>query len=329
LLVVGGNWHDADCAALEDFAAANAIPVMTAFRRQDIFDNAHRCCAGFLGYSQHAEAAAFADEADCVVILGARLDDPTTAGYTLWRDGRERSFAHVHPAAEVLGRSYAPDLAIVADPGRVVQALSESGRLPALERGGWCERLNAAWRAAAAPPKASAALDPAAVMAALNARLDDDAIVCIDAGNFTLWPQRFRAYRRPGRLLGAVNGAMGHAVPAAVGAALSCPERRVVACVGDGGMLMTGQELATAAQYGARPLVLVFDNAKYGTIEMHQDRRYPGRRIGNALRNPDFAAMARAFGLCGVTVTTTAEIAPALDTALAADTAALVHLLVE
>ncbi|MCP5199544.1 MAG: thiamine pyrophosphate-binding protein [Gammaproteobacteria bacterium] len=329
LLVVGGNWNDADCGALQAFAAANAIPVMTAFRRQDVFDNAHSCAAGFLGYSQHAAAAGLAEQADCVVVLGARLDDPTTGGYTLWRDGRRRTLVHVHPAVEVLGRNYVPDLAVLADAGATAQALAARGRLPAPARGDWCERLNAAWRAAAAPPATAAALDPAAVMAALNARLDDDAIVCIDAGNFTLWPQRFRAYRRPGRLLGAVNGAMGHAVPAAVGAALSCPERRVVACVGDGGMLMTGQELATAAQYGARPLVLVFDNAKYGTIEMHQDRRYPGRRIGNALRNPDFAAMARAFGLCGVTVTTTAEIAPALDTALAADTAALVHLLLE
>jgi acetolactate synthase-1/2/3 large subunit len=163
-------------------------------------------------------------------------------------------------------------------------------------------------------------------MAALNARLDDDAIVCIDAGNFTLWPQRYRQYRRPGRLLGAVNGAMGHAVPAAVGAALTCPGRRVVACVGDGGMLMTGQELATAAQYGAHLLVLVFDNGKYGTIEMHQDRRYPGRRIGNELHNPDFAAMARAFGLHGARVTTTAEVVPALDAALAAEGAAVLHL---
>ncbi|MGE0482643.1 MAG: thiamine pyrophosphate-dependent enzyme [Gammaproteobacteria bacterium] len=329
LIVVGGNWSDAECAALERFAAANAIPVMTVFRRQDLFDNAHACAAGFLGYSQHAEAAAFANAADCVLVLGARLDDPTTGGYTLWRDDAARTLVHVHPDADVIGRNYAADLAIVAAHGAVAGALAARGRLPAPPRGDWCERLNAAWRAAAAPPPCTAALDPAAVMAALNARLDDDAIVCIDAGNFTLWPQRYRAYRRPGRLLGAINGAMGHAVPAAVGAALTCPGQRVVACVGDGGMLMTGQELATAAQYGARPLVLVFDNGKYGTIEMHQDRRYPGRRIGNELQNPDFAALARAFGLYGGTVTTTAEVAPALDAALAADTAALVHLLVE
>ncbi|MEQ8663305.1 MAG: thiamine pyrophosphate-dependent enzyme, partial [Gammaproteobacteria bacterium] len=155
------------------------------------------------------------------------------------------------------------------------------------------------------------------------------AIVTSDAGNFSRWPQRYLDYRRPGRLLAPVNGAMGHAVPSAVGAAITCRGRQVVACVGDGGMLMTGHELATAVRHGARLLVLVFDNACYGTIEMHQERRYPGRRIGNTLVNPDFAALAAAHGLYGTRVAETAAFAPALEQALAAPRGALIALAVD
>jgi acetolactate synthase-1/2/3 large subunit len=156
-------------------------------------------------------------------------------------------------------------------------------------------------------------------MATLNRRLPSDAIVTVDAGNFTLWPQRYRAYSRPGRLLAPINGAMGWGVPAAIAAALAEPARRVVGCVGDGGMLMTGMELATAAKYGAKPLILVFNNSKFGTIEMHQDRRYPGRRIANDLVNPDFAAFAQSFGLYGARVADNAAFDAVLPAALAAD----------
>ena len=160
----------------------------------------------------------------------------------------------------------------------------------------------------------------------LNDRLPNDAIVTSDAGNFTFWPQRGRRYRRPGRLLAPINGAMGYGVPAAIGASLTYPNRILIGCVGDGGMGMTGMELATAAQYGATPLILVFNNGKYGTIETHQDRRYPWRRIGNALRNPDFAAFARSFGLYGAHVTDNESFSAALDAGLAAGTAGVIEL---
>jgi len=166
-------------------------------------------------------------------------------------------------------------------------------------------------------------------METLNRALPADAIVTIDAGNFSLWPMRFRRYRRPGRLLGPINGAMGWGVPAAVAAAAAHPDRTVVGCVGDGGMLMTGNELATAAMYGVAPLILVFNNAKYGTIEMHQDRHYPGRRIATRLVNPDFAALARSFGLFGERVQDNVAFDAALARALAADRAALIELVLE
>ncbi len=329
ILAGGGQWSDAAAARLVRIAERNDIPVCTAFRRHDLFDNSHRCFAGYLGYGAHAEVWPLVDEADCVLVLGARLDEPTTQGYTVFRDERPRRLIHVYPNAREIGLNYPVDLACVADVEAVSAQLDHAGRLVGETTRAWCDRMRGAWLDAAAPPRCEAAVDPGVVMAILNRTLADDAIVTVDAGNFSRWPQRYRHYRRPGRLLAPINGAMGYAVPAAVAAALACPTRQVVGCVGDGGMLMTGMELATAAQYGARPLIMVFNNGRYGTIEMHQDQRYPGRRIGTALGNPDFAALARSFGLHGVRVTRTADFEGALLGALAADTAALVELEIE
>ena len=159
--------------------------------------------------------------------------------------------------------------------------------------------------------------------------LPDDAIVTLDAGNFTAWPQRFRQYRRPGRLLAPVNGAMGYGVPAAVAAALTCPQQTVVGFVGDGGMLMTGMELATAMQYQARPLLLVVNNGMYGTIRLHQERAYPGRPIATDLMNPDFAELARSFGAYGAVVTCNEEFKECFEAALASNNAAVLDLRVD
>lgn len=169
-------------------------------------------------------------------------------------------------------------------------------------------------------------LDLRAALSTLDAALPDDAIVTVDAGNFSGWPQRFVSFGGGRRLLGATNGAMGYAVPAAIAAALAEPHRTVVACVGDGGFGMTGQEVATAVQAGARPIVIVFDNGMYGTIRMHQERRYPGRPIATTLGLVDFAAVAGGLGAVAETVTRTAEFAPALDRALAAGHASVILL---
>jgi acetolactate synthase I/II/III large subunit len=329
IIAGGGIWSDAAAAALVAFAATNDMPVCTAFRRHDLFDNEHRCFAGYLGYGAHDEVWDLAAESDCVLVIGARLDEPTTRGYTLFRDDHERQFVHIYPSADEIGLNYAVDVPIVADISAAAEQLRDGGRIVANNVKPWCARLRDAWCAAATPPPSDAPLDPGTVMALLNARLPDDAIVTVDAGNFSRWPQRYRRYRRPGRLLAPINGAMGFGVPAAVGAALTYPQRQVVGCVGDGGMLMTGQELATAAQYGARPLILVFNNCRYGTIEMHQDQRYPGRRIATALQNPDFAAFAQSFGLFGAQVNCTSQFAATLDLALAAPTAAVIELQID
>lgn len=330
LLVIGGGvTSDSMCRDVEQFARRNHLPVMVAWRRNDAFDNDHPCFGGALGLSAHPEIWSLADEADCVLVVGARLDEPTTRGYTLWRDGRARELLHVYPEAQDIGRNYAADLGVRADIGETLAALATATLDGGDARAPWCARVNAAWRASTTPPRVEGGLDPGEVMESLNRALPADAIVTVDAGNFTVWPQRYRRYRRPGRLLAPINGAMGWGVPAAIAASLAEPGRRVVGCVGDGGMLMTGMELATAARHGAKPMIVVFNNGKFGTIEMHQDRRYPGRRIANDLANPDFAAFARAFGLSGERVTDNAGFEAALARAFEADTAALIELVLE
>jgi len=329
ILFGGGTASDASCRDLEQFAKRSNLPVCVAFRRNDAFDNRHPCYAGALGFNTPAELWPLLGEADCVLVLGARLDEPTTQGYTLFNDGRARTLIHIHPSAAELTRNYTPELALCADIGEVIGGLATLTLEGGARRAAWVERLHEAYVKSATPPRVESGLDPGAVMTSLNRILPDDAIVTIDAGNFTRWPMRYRAYRRPGRMLGPINGAMGWGVPAAVAACLCAPGRRVVCCVGDGGMLMTGQELATAMQYGVAPLIMVFNNARYGTIETHQDLHYPGRRIATELVNPDFAAYARAFGAFGARVHDNAEFDAVLPEALAAGRAALIELMLD
>ena len=269
------------------------------------------------------------NQSDCVLVLGARLDEPSTQGYTLFPDRHSVKLIHIYPNLKEIGLNYDPDLGVCADVNEVAMALADIKLEITPGREHWCRRLNQSYLKASAPPLSGGTIDLGAVMATLNARIPDDAIVALDAGNFTHWPQRYRVYRRPGRLLAPVNGAMGYGVPAAIAASLLHPGRTVVGLVGDGGMLMTGMELATAVKYGAAPLILVFNNNRYGTIETHQERRYPGRPIGNDLCNPDFAAFARSFGLFGERVTETAQFEHALTDGLAASTAAVIELVLD
>ena len=326
IIVGGGDWRDEECAALERFANRHGIPVATAFRRHDLFDNRHRCFAGVLGLGTPDAVWSRVETADCVLVLGARLDEPTTRAYQLFRNGLAPSLIHVYPDSDTIGLNYEVDLSVVAHAGATADALASSSEPEWTTAGPWCESLAACWRDLPPPDSNAGGIDLAAVMTRMNARLPEDTIVTGDAGNFSIWPQRCRAYARPGRLLAPINGAMGFGVPAAVGAALTEPARRVVGCVGDGGMLMTGNELATAVQYGASPLIIVFNNNRYGTIEMHQARLYPGRNIGTTLYNPDFVMYARSFGLFGARVATADDFESALDDALAFDGPALLEL---
>ncbi|MBB6307453.1 thiamine pyrophosphate-binding protein [Xanthobacter tagetidis] len=331
LVLIGGpGWTDAAAAAIRVFAEANGLPVATSFRRQDAFDHRSESFAGDLGTSGPPSLVRDVKEADLLLVVGARLGEMTTQGYTVLDSPQPRQvLVHVHPDPDELGRVYAPDLAVSATAGAMAAALGERRWFSPARWAAWRERLRTGYLDALRPSHPPGELDLPACMAALAGRLGADGIVTVDAGNHTGWPQRFLPFGRPGRLLGPTSGAMGYSVPAGVAAALVHPDRVVVSCVGDGGFMMSGQEIATAVQHGGKPIVLLFNNSTYGTIRMHQEREHPGRVVGTDLVNPDFVAMAAAMGAHAERVTRTEEFAPALDRALAAGRAALIELAVD
>ena len=268
-------------------------------------------------------------DADVLLVIGERLGEMTTSGYTLLRvPTPTQQLIHVHPGSEELGRVYQPTVAIAATPGEFLAALDPSR----LARPEWREQAHAAhesyeaWRVMRAAP---GSVDPAALVRVLDDTLPDDAIVTNGAGNYTVWLHRGFRYRALATQLAPYAGAMGYGVPAAVAAQLVHPDRTVVSWNGDGCFQMNGQEVATAVQYGLPIVFVVIDNGMYGTIRMHQERHYPGRVSGTDLVNPDFAALARAHGADGETVRRTDEFAPALARALASRRPCLLHVVLD
>jgi acetolactate synthase-1/2/3 large subunit len=327
LLVGGGGWTDQACHDIARFAAVNALPVCCSFRRQDILDNRLSAFVGDLGTGAAPALVARVKAADLLLVAGARLGEITSQSYSLLGIPEPgKVLIHAHPAAEELGRVFRPTLAIQSGMPEFAAALNVLEPVPSPRWSRWRDEARAEYEAGLAPPPAMGPLDLGRVMAWLRERLPDDAIVTSDAGNFSGWPNRFLQYRRPGRQLGPTSGAMGYGVPAAVAAKLVHPERIVLGCVGDGGFLMTGQELATARQEGIGPIILVFNNGMYGTIRMHQERRFPGRVIGTMLTNPDFVALARAYGAFGAVVARTEDFAPAFEEAITYKGAAIIEL---
>jgi acetolactate synthase-1/2/3 large subunit len=338
VIVGGGGWNAAACAALQRFAENWCLPVGCAFRFQDLFDNRHPNYAGDVGIGINSRLAARIRDADLVLAIGPRLGEMTTGGYTLLDAPQPRQrLIHVHAGAEELGRVYAADLLLQSAMACAAEAF-ESLAAPASPR--W-SRHTAAARADYEANLRPGALDPAVsrldmalVVQAMQRVLDEagheNAVLSNGAGNFSGWLHRH--YRYPGlqhdgrTQLAPTSGAMGYGLPAAVAAALLQPGRTVVALAGDGDFLMTGQELATASGHGAKLIAIVVDNGGYGTIRMHQEREYPGRASGSALCNPDFALLARAYGWAAALVTETAQFEPAFRVALARRESTLLHL---
>ncbi|PWR20102.1 thiamine pyrophosphate-dependent enzyme [Zavarzinia compransoris] len=320
MIVGGGGWTAAAADDIRRFASAWALPTACSFRRQDIVDNALPVYAGELGTSVDKGLIARIRESDLLIAVGTRLSEIATQGYELINiPVPQIPLIHVHADLAELGRIYQPVLALNAGPGEFAAAAAALPAPAAPPWAAWTERVRADYLASATPTPCPGPLDMNAVMATLAGALPADTVMVNDAGNFTGWLQRFWCYRHFKSQLGPANGAMGYAVPAAVAAAIECAgQRPVVAFVGDGGFLMTGQELATAIRHGAAPVIVVVDNGSYGTIRMHQERHYPNRVVATDLANPDFAAYARAFGAHGETVAETAQFAPALERALAA-----------
>jgi len=326
LLVLGGSgWSDAALAAVRGWAEAHALPVALSFRRKDLLDNDHPCYAGDLGVGMSPVLAARARQADLIIAVGARLGELATGGYTLFTaaETAER-LIHIHPGAEEIGRTWPVAIGAVCDVSPAAFALA--GIDPGRRWPEWRDAAHAEYQAFAAPVPVADAVNLSEVVAHMAEALPADAIVCNGAGNFAAWLHRFYRHRRPHTQLAPTSGAMGYGFPAAIAAKILHPDQEVVCFAGDGDFVMSCQEFATAAQYGANIVTVVVDNGSYGTIRMHQEREFPGRVIATDLANPDFAALARSFGGWGTLVETTADFPRALAEARAAGVPALIHL---
>jgi acetolactate synthase-1/2/3 large subunit len=329
MIVGGGGWSAETATDVMAFAEANALPIVASFRCQDYVDNLHPCYAGHLGLGTDAPLLARIRAADLLLVVGARLGEITTQGYTLLDVPRPRQrLVHVHPGAEELGRVFQADVPINAGSAEFAAA---ARRLDPVDASGWRAERDEAHRdylRTLEPTSHPGSLQMPAVMALLNERLPD-AIVTNGAGNYTGWVHRYWRFRRYRTQVAPTSGAMGYGVPAAIAAKLVAPARPVVSMNGDGCFLMCGQELSTAVRYGLDPLFLVVNNGMYGTIRMHQEREFPARVHGTELVNPDFVAYARAFGAHAELVEKTADVEPALERALASGRAALLELRVD
>jgi acetolactate synthase-1/2/3 large subunit len=319
-LLGGAGWTPRTAKDLRSFLEANALPAGSAFRRQDSIDNDSPSYVGDVGIGINPKLAARVREADLLLVVGPRLGEMTTSGYTLIGS---QTLVHVHPGAEELGRVYHSALPILSGMEHFAAAVRDLRVEPRWRE--WASAARADYEAWRQHDPMPGTVDLGDCIAHLRERVPD-AIVTNGAGNFSAWVHRFWRWHDYPSQLAPTSGAMGYGLPAAIVAKLLAPERTVICFSGDGDFLMSGQELATAVQYELPFVVLVVNNGMYGTIRMHQERHYPGRVIGTDLVNPDFAAYARAFGAYGATVTETAQFADALEDALAAGTPALIEL---
>ncbi|WP_170013043.1 thiamine pyrophosphate-binding protein [Starkeya sp. ORNL1] len=327
LMILGGSrWNEKAVASVVRFAERFDLPVCVSFRRQMLFPADHDCYAGDVGLSLNPALKARLKASDLVIIAGGRLGEVPSQGYELFGiPDPGVPLVHIHADPDELGRVFQPALAINASSSAFAAALEGVQPPNAIA---WHE-----WRAGAREDYLGWTEQPPANPGAVQMRslvrwlrgLPRDSVICNGAGNFAIWVHRFHRFRAYGSQLAPTSGSMGYGFPAAIAAKLTRPERTAIAVCGDGDFLMTGQEFATAVQYGVGVVAVVVDNGMYGTIRMHQEREHPTRVFGTELRNPDFAAYARAFGGLGFTVETDAEFVPALDAALASGVPAVVH----
>jgi acetolactate synthase-1/2/3 large subunit len=332
IAILGGSgWTAKAVATFQRFAERFELPVATSFRRSVLFDSLHRNYAGEIGIGPNPKLRAMVEEADLVLLIGGRMAEMPSQSYTLFDIPTPRQpLVHVHAGAEELGRVYQPALAIHATPPAFCAALESLQPPNSIAWGARTAQAHEnflAWTAGVSGVPGPVNLADAIIW--LREHLPADTIYTNGAGNYAGWVGRFLRYRGFGTQLAPNSGSMGYGVPAAVGAKRLYPERTVVAFAGDGCFLMNGQEFATAVQYDLPILVIVVDNGMYGTIRMHQEREYPGRISATELKNPDFAAYARAFGGHGELVTETAGFGPAVERALASGKPAIVHVKID
>lgn len=325
ILMGGGGWTDAGSEALKSFAEASDIPVIAAFRYQDRYDNHSPTYVGDAGVGMLPAVRNTLQRSDLILALGVRFGEMTTDAYTLFDlPDMAQTLIHVHASDRELGKIYQPDIGIHAAPDGFARALAAQP-----VSGDWAEWRKSAREAYEATfelPAQPGPVDMTAVIAHLREQLPADAILTNGAGNFAIWPNKYFRFGPGQRLLAPQSGAMGYGLPAAIAAKIAYPERPVVCIAGDGDFQMNAVELGTAMQAGAAPVVLILNNGTYGTIRMHQERHFPARVSGTDLVNPDFATLARAYGMHGERVERTADFAEAFGRAMASPTGAVLDL---
>lgn len=329
LVIAGGALRaQGGTAALRTFAEAFRVPVAVTWKNQDIFDNSSPLYAGHLGFGSPKAQRDLLAQADLIIAIGTRLGDVASLNYTLPRAPEPaQRLVHIYPDATPIGRNARTDFGLIADPVSVLKDLSTRARVVSSARETWTASINRFVRdfQRFESPEPRDGVDFGKVVVSLARLAPADAIITTDAGNISTWVHRHWMMTPKHLLLGAIAGAMGFGVPSATAASLIAPDRTSLCFVGDGGVLMTGQELATAIQYGGKPKIIVSDNGTYGTIRLHQERHFPGRVSGTNLVNPDFTAWASSFGAKAYTIALSDNIDETVAAFLAHDGAALLH----
>ena len=329
VLVGGTRWQEDSARAIEAFAQANHIPVVAAFRFHDIIDNHCPAYAGDAGVGMNGSMKQLLRDADLIIALNIRFGESTTDGYALFDSPRmAASLVHSHASDDELGKIYTPDLPLHAGPNRMAVALSGLVADRPDGRDNWYAGARDAYLQALLPPAQPGDVDMGIITAQIQDQLPDDAIITHGAGNFAIWANKFMQFGRDQRLLGPQSGSMGFGLPAALAAKAHDAERFVLCFAGDGDFQMNGTELGTALQAGLYPVILILNNSSYGTIRMHQERTYPARVSGTEIVNPDYVALAGAYGFHGERVTRTDDFAAAFARATAAPTGAIIELVI-
>lgn len=328
LLIGGGRWKSDGLRLLKNFAEQHALPVATVFRFHDLFDNYSDSYVGDAGVGMSLSLKQMLTDADVILAVGVRMGEMTTAEYTLLNVPNPAcTLIHVHPSADELGKIYAPDLPIQAGPNQLFTSL-QTVALNSQPWKQWTQTARQAYLDGFAATVQPGAVDMFQVINHVQERLPPDAIITHGAGNFTAWPDRFMKYGADQRLLAPQSGAMGYGLPAAIVAKIVHSDKTVLCFAGDGDLQMNIQELGTAMQVDARPIVLILNNSTYGTIRMHQERHYPGRVIGTDIVNPDFVTLAGAYGFHSERVISTDEFIGAFERALASPAGAVIELVI-
>jgi acetolactate synthase I/II/III large subunit len=329
LIAGSGTQYSEARQELIDFSEKFQVPVLTTYKRQDAFPNSHPNYLGNLANANRHTRNLVANEADLVVVIGSRLNQQTTGGFAIPRPGQP--FIQIYPDEQYIGQNLRPDVGIIADAKTALSAaLNLPSPRPDESRACWVAEHHAVQKHYCTPPeRPTRRVSMERVMADLKATLPSDAITATDAGSFGQWPQRYLEFEHPDSYISPTLGCMGPGIPSAVAAKLAHPGRLVVAHIGDGGFLMTGQEMATAKQFGANIVAIVYNNEGYNSIRMHQEAQYPGRQYGTELVNPDFAALGAAYGALGFKVSRDEEFLPAFRKAMAADRSALIEVMTD